>query len=278
MHRRVRALALLGALALGACGSSDAAAPPTGETIGGVGELPDTVAPATSAPADEPDPVSDTRDEPDEPASADVPITDETQRIGRIVEGNRVLVIGDSILASISDRYGGQLCARLVPRGWEVLVDAEVSRFVDFGRRVLDEHDVDDWDAAVVMLGNNYDGEPQAFADELDRLLDELEPLSVVLVNVTRFEPEQDEVNYVLAATADEREGVRLLDWATRTSEDTPGADRLLAGDGLHLSTEGQDALAAMIARELGTAPAGSEGDCLRSSFRDDSGGTLPDT
>ena len=57
--------------------------------------------------------------------------------VGRLVDGNRVLVIGDSILASISNRHGGQLCDRLVPRGWAVEVNAETGQHVEYGRQVL---------------------------------------------------------------------------------------------------------------------------------------------
>jgi lysophospholipase L1-like esterase len=278
MHPRSRlaALAIVGMLGTAACGSSDAAAPPGPDTVGGIGQLPGTVAPSVPA-STEPGWWDPTPVEPGSVAADRQRLADETRSIGRLVVGNRVLVIGDSILASISERYDNQLCDGLVPRGWVVQVDAEVSRSIEFGRRVLGRHEGEEWDAAVVMLGNNYDGDPDIFARELDSLLDELQPWPVVLVNVTRFEPEQDEVNYILAATADERDGVRLLDWSTRTAEDTPGAERLLSDDGLHLSTTGQAALAAMISSELGSAPAGSQGACLWSPFRDDDGGSLPE-
>ena len=46
-------------------------------------------------------------------------------------------MIGDSVLASISNRYGDELCDQLVPRGWVVEVDAEVGRRIEFGRQVL---------------------------------------------------------------------------------------------------------------------------------------------
>jgi hypothetical protein len=278
MHLRLGTFVAAGALLLAACGSSDAAAPPTPHTIGGIGALPGTVPTDTAAV----DPGSI-----DDDSSAAVigaapntlrvlgRLADEERPIGRIVEGNKVLVIGDSILASISNRYGNQLCDRLVPRGWEVQVDAEVSRFIEFGRHVVEEHRGERWDAAVVMLGNNYDGDAQAFGDELGRLLDELAAMPVVLLNVTRFEPRQDEVNFVLTMAANEREGVRLLDWASWTADDTPGSRRLLAGDGLHLSPAGQEALASLISRELGRAPAGSFGSCRPSPFTDDSGGRL---
>ncbi|HET9548029.1 MAG TPA: hypothetical protein VFO97_09350, partial [Desertimonas sp.] len=84
-----------------------------------------------------------------------------------IVEGQRVLMIGDSIMASTSRRYGGEMCRELVPRGWEVEVDAESGRFVDFGDRVLDNRLDAGWDVAVVMLGNNYGADKAVFSDYL---------------------------------------------------------------------------------------------------------------
>ena len=53
--------------------------------------------------------------------------------------GNRVLVIGDSIMASTATRYTGYMCDELVPLGWAVEVEAEPSRFIDFGNVVLDK-------------------------------------------------------------------------------------------------------------------------------------------
>jgi hypothetical protein len=190
MDRRgvLRALASLATTAtLVACGSSDAASPDPLSTLGDVGQLPGTIAGAatvpSTAPSDTVERGSETTDRPDPPDSdpGTEPVNDGRRTIGRLVAGNRVIVIGDSILASISNRYGNQLCDALVPKGWAVEVDAEVGRFIRFGREVLEEQRDEDWDAAVVMLGNNYDGNPQAFADELALLLDELEPLPVLL-------------------------------------------------------------------------------------------------
>ena len=110
-------------------------------TIAGVGVLPDTV-PANREPiVMVPRPVND------DGTTADL--------IGEIVVGNRILIIGDSIIASTSSRDGGQMCDVLVPLGWEVAVEAEPSRFIDFGNRVLDKLLVsnpppgEEWNAAV---------------------------------------------------------------------------------------------------------------------------------
>lgn len=269
MHRRIALLAL-STLALAGCSSSDAAPPPP-STVPLVGTLPS----ALSADSTTPSPTAGSTDRADATSPGrSVPATpalDPAEPIGEQVDGNRLIVIGDSVLASLSSRYGDQLCTNLVWRRWAVEVDAEVGQHIEFGRRVLAQRGAAGWDAAVVMLGNNYDGDAQAFATELDALLDELGDIPVVLLTVTRFRPRQDEVNYVLRNTAAQRPNVRLVDWQARTAGED--ADELLSGDGLHLSERGQVALAALITNALGLAPSGERGACSASRFTDDSAG-----
>ncbi len=287
MHRRA-ALLVVGALALAACSSSDAATPPPSATVGDIGSLPPSVAPDSVTPTTDrptttrrPTTTSSPRRTTTDPsitddsgsASSEPGGLDRERPVGSQIDGNRVIMIGDSVLASISNRYGNQLCTELMPRRWVVEVDAEVGRRIAFGRQVLAKRGDDDWDAAVIMLGNNYDGDAAAYTEELGLLLDELGPIPVVLVTVTRFRPSQDQVNYVLHAIEAQRDNVRLVDWQARTAE--PDAKKLLGGDGLHLSETGRVALAAMITDALGTAPTGLEGDCLRSTFTDDSMGSV---
>jgi hypothetical protein len=278
MHRRVAPLALSALTALGvtACSSSDAASPPAPATVSVVGAVPasdptdpTTESTDTTAPGDTSE--STRRDDVTTPSAprgraADSPI-------GHQVDGNRVLVLGDSVLASISSRYGDQLCTDLVPRRWAVEVDAEVGRRIEFGRQVLAKRAGAGWDAAVIMLGNNYDGDAQAYADELGRLLDELAPMPVVLLTVTRYRPLQDQVNYVIQGAAHDRGNVKVVDWQARTAE--PDGDALLGGDGLHLSDKGRVALAAMVTTALGSAPVREAGECLPTTFTDDSMGTV---
>jgi hypothetical protein len=281
MHRRLALLAL-STLVLAACSSSDAAAPPPG-TVPLVGELPSPL--ATDADATTAATATTTETTPGPglfgAAESDVfgrPTTavavtalDPLAPIGEQVHGNRLLVIGDSVLASLSSRYSDRLCSYLVWRRWAVEIDAEVGRRIEFGRQVLAARGSAGWDAAVVMLGNNYDDDPQAFGTELEALLDELGDVPVVLLTTSHFRSSQDEVNYVLLTTAAERPNVRIVDWQARTAE--PDGDDLLSGDELHLSDKGQMALSAMIAGALGMAPSGHEGACLPSQFTDDSAG-----
>ena len=57
--------------------------------------------------------------------------------VGGRVDGNRVLLVGDSIFASTAKRYGGEMCNALQPLGWQVAVEAEPGRFASFGVEVL---------------------------------------------------------------------------------------------------------------------------------------------
>jgi hypothetical protein len=271
MPRRALVLACA---ALAACGSGQAAAPeaPRG-TVGDVGQLPatfpaDTVAP-TSA---ETSPLDSTPST--EGASPSTTATVGDDSVGRLVDGNRLLVIGDSILASTSRRYGDEMCARLVPMGWAVEVDAESGQHIEFGPQVLRQRLPAGWDAAVIMLGNNYGGDPQAYADILEGLLDDLAPRPVVLLTVTQFREDRAEVNYVIRSTATRRDNVRVVEWAERTADGPAGG--LVAGDGLHLTDDGRREIVAMTSRALGRAPAGSEGQCLPSRYADDSAGPVP--
>ena len=134
-------------------------------TVGGVGVLPSTVVPER---------------EPVISVPVTRPVTEDgttAELVGDKVIDNRVLVIGDSIMASTATRYSGLMCDALVPLGWAVEVEAEPSRFIDFGNRVLDRvldpvvGTENDWDAAAVFLGSNYGRDQQRYEDELRVIL-----------------------------------------------------------------------------------------------------------
>ena len=262
---RCRTVAAVAAVAIvaAACGTADSESddtiPPVAPvpTIGGVG-----VVPAVPSAVREPVVVV--------PLPVDVD-GETSQLIGANVEGNRVVMIGDSILASTSSRYGDQMCEAVVPLGWQVAVEAEPSRFVDFGNTVLgrvlpdDVAPDDDWDAAVVFLGSNYRGDAFAYEAELIEILDRLEPRPVLLLTVTEYRPNYVEVNVVIDRLGAERDHVTVLDW--KTISETPG---VLSSDRLHPTDAGRRVLADAVAAALGPVSDGV-GDCLRSAFRNDS-------
>jgi hypothetical protein len=188
--------------------------------------------------------------------------------IGTLVAGNRLLMIGDSITASAAKRYGGEFCTALVPLGWQVEVDAEPSRFVDFGNTVLDKRLSAKWDAAYVFLGSNYLGDQESYRKQLERIMQRLSPRPVVLLTVTEFEDNRREVNDAITLVSAEFPNVHLLDWGSIAAA---SADTILRGDGLHLTNDGRAVLASTIAGMMGQAPQ-PQGDCLSTSFSNDSG------
>ncbi len=253
---------VLGVGAITGCGTGDGGADDTIApvtplpTIAGVGAVP-------AVPSAVRDPIVAVRP----------PVNDdgtEAALIADVADGNRVLMIGDSILASTSSRYGDHMCNAVVPLGWEVAIEAEPSRFVDFGNRVLrrllpdDVTPGNDWDAVVVFLGSNYRGDQLTFAIELEAMLDRLAPRPVLLFTVTEYRPNYVEVNEVVNRLGAERENVTVLDWGSIT--ESPG---ILSSDRLHPTDTGRQVLAESVAAALG--PADGDGECLRPTFRDDS-------
>ncbi len=263
MSRRRSIVAVLAvAVAVAGCGIND-------------GEADDTIPPVTPVPT-----VAGVGMVPAVPSAVREPVVvvrapvnedgTEADLIGDLVEGNRVLMIGDSILASTSSRYGNHMCDAVVPLGWQVAVEAEPSQFIDFGNRVLDKllpddpEPEDDWDAAVVFLGSNYGSDQLKYEAELVEILDRLAPRPVVLLTVTEYRPNYVEVNEVVNKLGAARDNVTVLDWGSIS--DTPG---VLSSDRLHPTDTGRRVLAESVAAALG--PVDGEGECLRSTFRDDS-------
>jgi hypothetical protein len=188
--------------------------------------------------------------------------------VGSVVTGNKLLMIGDSITASAAKRYGGELCDALVPLGWQVEVDAEPSRFVDFGNDVLDKRLSAKWDAAYVFLGTNYLGDQMAYRRQLEKIVERLSPSPVVLLTVTLFEDSRQEVNDAITLVGAEFPNVRILDWGSIAAAD---ATAILRGDGHHLTNDGRLALASTVAGVMGPAPA-APGKCLSTAFHNDAG------
>jgi lysophospholipase L1-like esterase len=186
--------------------------------------------------------------------------------LGRTAEGTRLLMIGDSILASTSSRYGDEMCGTLTQLGWEVALEAEAGSFVNFGQKVLRDRFDEGWDAVVVFLGTNYDGNVSNYETRLRDVVETVWPLPVLLLTTGTFRDAQREVNEIIWAVRDSYDHVTVLDWS-RILE-TGG---LLSDDGVHLNRNGRRVIASAIARAVQFAPTDQPGACLDSRFRNDS-------
>jgi hypothetical protein len=165
------------------------------------------------------------------------------------------------------------MCAALMPLGWQVELDAETSRFIQFGNKVLDKRLSAGWDASVILLGNNYGEDQDVYRRELEKMVTRLSPNPVVLLTVTEFTPSRTQVNDVIREMATKYPNVQIVDWAASTADEPA----FLAGDGLHLSNFGREGLATNVAFALGQAPV-TPGKCLATSFTNDSGGPVTGT
>ena len=230
-------------------------------TVGGVGQLP---GPLTSF-SDDPTLGATTTSENRPGVTSDVVVP---LQIGVSAKGPRLLIIGDSILASISRRYGGEACNTLVPLGWQVEVDAETGRFIEFGKEVLDRRLDAGWDAAVILLGNNYNSNQADFQGKLSRMVERLAPSPVALLTTMPFRGVQTEVNQAIRTVAAFNKNATIVDWGSVSGDDLTGHDRL------HLTDSGRQVLADTLALSVGIAPFGSVGKCLDTKYRDDSAGS----
>ena len=244
------ALALTSVLALVAsCGGGSSG---NGGTLDGVGRIPgnDFVGVATLPP--------------DIASEVSIPALNGAM-LGAVAKGNRLLMIGDSILSSIAKRYGNEACGLLVPQGWNVALEAEAGQFAEFGMNVLDRRWDEGWDAVVVELGTNYDGNKDRYRKAMDKIFATIGDTPVVLLNTTVFRAQQKEVNAIIDELVEAHPNATLLDWAAISA-----VRSVRGGDGIHPSPAGRVVLATAIARAAGIAPT-SPGDCMKVYFQDDS-------
>ena len=195
--------------------------------------------------------------------------------LGTKATGNRLLVIGDSILAGTAARYGNEMCNTMVPLGWTTLVEAEAGMPANFGRDVLRARLSEGWDAAVVFLGTNASA-PERFTRDMTRIVESLAPRPTLLLTTTLFRPIQQPTNDAIRAIVAAHDNVSLLDWGTASTQ--PG---VLNPDGVHPTIAGRTLLVRAIAAAVGPAPAtGKSAYCVDAQFTDDSMGreNMPST
>ena len=185
--------------------------------------------------------------------------------VGGRVDGNRVLLVGDSILASTAKRYGNEMCNTLEPLGWQIAVEAEPGRFAEFGVRVLQSRIDAIWDVVVIYLGTNYEGNESSLRAQFEKMFETTRGVETVVLTTGVFRDAQKTVNKVIKEVAGEFDHVNVLDWAPVTK-----VKGINSADKIHLSDLGRAALAQTIGRALDYAPY-REASCLDPRFRDDS-------
>ena len=186
--------------------------------------------------------------------------------IGPQIKGNRVLMIGDSILASTSSRYNNEMCDTLTKLGWQVAIEAQAGEFISFGAKVLGRRWEEGWDTAVVFLGTNNDDNMVAYEEQLREMFDVLSQNPFVVLTTAEFRPKQLQINEIIKRVADEYGNITVLDWAAVARN-----NGLIGTDGVHLTADGRAVFATAIARSLEFARDRNNGQCLPSVFENDS-------
>src|SRR3954470_1334934 len=77
----------------------------------------------------------------------------------------RVVMVGDSVMAALSDHYTGAATKIIGGAGWDVVLDAVVNRSALQGETVIRDHLADITDTVVVMLGHNDGSNPALFRE-----------------------------------------------------------------------------------------------------------------
>jgi hypothetical protein len=158
---------------------------------------------------------------------------------------NKVFVLGDSVLLAAETMLPTQMT------GWDVTVDAKVSRRMDAGITVLEQRRSEIGAVAVVHLCTNY-AKGEGFAGKLDRVMELLDGVKrVVLVTCAEWSPGQPEANAVINAAPQKWSNVRVADWATIAHNAGHAS-----ADGIHLLPPGVIAISKLIADQVGPAPA----------------------
>ena len=259
--------ALVGAaaMALAGCAGGETAAPfvgvPETVAIGGmprplsdtsIPTLPEVVVESTTTPMT---PTAGARD----PIRG--PLVDE-------VLDHRVLLIGDTAMAATTPRAGGIMCDIVTELGWDVEIEAEPGRPIEFAEEVLDAVLTDEWDVVGLMFGHHLTETAADFAAGLDLALDRLADRPVILYTVAELGTEQAEVNRSIREREQSLPNVVVVDWADATNSEP---DVLLENGGPALSEEGAGRLALFTAALLSRVPDGDPGTCVESLFTDDS-------
>ncbi len=187
------------------------------------------------------------------------------------VSGNRLLMIGDAVLASATPRNDGLMCDAVTLFGWETEIDAEPGHDLDFAGEVLDDRLEPDgeepWDAVALMIGNELDGaDPEvarAFADELDRLIERIAPRPVAIFTLPVADVGRSALNDIINDRPNSYPNAVVIDFATKGG----AAEEVVDGTGLALTDDGNKRISMITAAALGKAPGGATGECLPSEY-----------
>ena len=159
------------------------------------------------------------------------------------VISNRVFMVGDSVMQGAAPDIAAKL-----PK-WSVVINTRVGRFLPEATAIVKTRPLKDLsDIVVLNLGNNYGQDRGQFRAQVDEMLSLLKNTKhIIWVMTGEFDKHQHEVNEVLRDAVDDHPNLVLLDWDTVWQK----KPRYTSADDIHLTREGADAYASLIAAGL---------------------------
>lgn len=262
---------LLAALVMASgCAAGQAATPTTLQAVPDTVELGAFPEPLSESPVElsvlDTTPVMTAETVPPPPDPIEPPLADE-------VDGNRILLIGDTVMASSAPRHDGEMCDALAAFGWQGEIAAEFGRFVQFGRTVTDDRlsagaDGEPFDVVAVMLGNHFDGDAGSFRAEFDALMIALDGRPTIVYTLVEDDSYQIGLNVYLRALPATYPNVFVVDFAEIIGSE---AEILVADTPSGLNEEGLGRLALHTVATLGEPSTTENAGCVDPVFVDDS-------
>ncbi len=155
----------------------------------------------------------------------------------------RVVLVGDSIMLGAAPALEASLAAA----GFAPVVDAAESRSTSKGAEHVRLHAAAGADALVVMLGANDAGNPETYRGRVAEVVAAAEGIEhLYWLTIPEVRDYYPEANRIIAEAMAVREGGEVLDWNSALS-----AGGLTSGDGMHLTPDGAEAMAAMVVGKL---------------------------
>jgi hypothetical protein len=275
-RRRLARVAVLGVgvAVVAACGDDDATSLPSigdvPETVA-MGVLPEPRSDAATLPSPPPPPTTEPTVSSTSTPALETPIE---SPVGDLVDGDRILLIGDSILASAAPRNGGDLCDALVLFGWQAEIDALDDRTIDFADEVLDarlgdDDQQEDWDVVALAFGSDVDASDDdavdEFATELGALVDRVAPRPVLLYTLAGEADQREPLNDVIRAQPESHPNALVVEFADAGDDGVPVVDDA----GRTLTDDGMKRFSIRTAAAVGDAPGDGDGECLPSEYQD---------
>ncbi|MDQ1423748.1 MAG: hypothetical protein QOD72_1246 [Acidimicrobiaceae bacterium] len=175
-----------------------------------------------------------------------VPVT-----IDPAISDKRLFLLGDSVMASLAARYTDEGRQVLEPLGWQLTLDAEVSRSPLGALLELKKRQRDIPEVVVILIGHNYGGNLPVVTQQFHDIMGQLtKATKIVFLLNEEFKKPIVDVNNVIRGLAAADPRIHIVDWNTLSQG--PG---FRGPDNIHLTPLGAKLLAVLIAQAVGAAP-----------------------